>query len=313
MEPAVVLLRLMQYAGAAILLGSSLFFLSALPQKGPGSADQVPWARPLLSMAGAGLCLSALLWIAGQASLLAGSTAEGLRPETLLALVTGFDLGKAAVVRAGLAGLAAILVLTIKPARRAWLACSLLGGLATASLAWLGHGAATEGSSGPVHLASDILHSWAAAGWIGALVAFFLLLQARDLQPEATVALHRALHGFAGVGTILVAILIATGLVNSWFLVGPAGLEGLWTTPYGRLLSLKLLLFVGMLALAAANRFRLTPALATALDGGSAQQRAALGGLRRSIAIETALAFAVLALVAGFGVLAPPAAGVTSG
>lgn len=307
-EPAVVLLRLLQYAGAMILLGSSLFFVSALPRSGEGSAEQIPWARSLLALAAAGLCASALMWIAGQACLLAGSVAEGLKPETLLAVVTGFNLGKAAVVRTLSAGLAAFLVLTVRPARTAWLVCGVLGAVATASLAWLGHGAATEGPAGPVHLASDILHSWAAAGWIGALVAFLLLLRVRDPSPEASVALHRALYGFSGVGTVLVAVLVATGLINSWFLVTPQHIEGLWSTSYGQLLSLKLLLFAGMLGMAAVNRFRLTPALARALDDPP-RPATALAALRRSIVLETAVGFAVLALVAGFGTLAPPAAG----
>ena len=297
----------MQYAGATILFGSTLFFLRALPHDGPSSAGEMPWPRTLLAAASVGLSISALLWIAAQASLLAGSVAEGLKVETLLAVVTGFDLGKAAVARAALAATAAVLAVTIKPARTAWLACALLGGLGTASLAWLGHGAATEGPGGPVHLISDVLHSWAAAAWIGALVAFLLLLRARAPHPGSTATLHRALHGFSGFGSVLVAVLVATGLVNSLFLIGPQRLEGLWTTPYGQLLSLKVLLFGGMLGLAAANRFRLTPALADALEAGP-RQEAALVALRRSLVVETAAAFGVLALVAWFGTLPPPAA-----
>ena len=290
-----------------VLLGSSLFFLRSLPRGGPASAEHVPWARSLLAGGAAQLSVSALLWIAGQACLLAGSVAEGLKAETLLAVVTTFDLGKAAVIRAVVAALAAILVVTLRPARTAWWAGAVLGLVATASFAWMGHGAATEGPAGWVHLASDILHSWAAAVWIGALVAFLLLLRARRPSAEATAALHRALHGFSGLGTILVAVLVATGLVNAWFLVGPARVEGLWTTPYGRLLCLKLVVFVGMLALAAANRFRLTPALGAGLatpDRGAE----ALAALRRSVAIETLLAIAVLALVGWFGTLPPPGA-----
>jgi putative copper resistance protein D len=105
----------------------------------------------------------------------------------------------------------------------------------------------------------------------------------------------------------LVAVLVATGLVNGWFLVGPTRLAGLWTTPYGLLLSVKLALFAGMLALAAANRFRLTPALGAALDGAVGPTEA-LSALRRSLLVETSLAFAVLGLVAWFGMLAPVSA-----
>lgn len=307
LEPAVVILRLMQYAGAMVLMGSALFFAYALPRSGAGSAAEAPWARPLLAGAGGLLAAAALLGIAAQASVLAGSMSEGLKPETLSAVVTGMNLGKAAVVRAAAAVLAAVLLLILKPGRTSWIAAAALGAVAAASFAWMGHGAATEGPGGSVHLVSDVLHSWAAAVWIGALVAFLLLLRARTPSPEATVALHRALHGFSGVGTLLVAILVATGAVNGWFLVGLERLEGLWTTPYGRLLSLKLLLFVVMLALAAANRFRLTPALGRVLDAKGGPD-ATLSMLRRSVALETTLSVAVLALVAWFGTLAPPAA-----
>jgi putative copper resistance protein D len=307
LEPAVVVLRLMQYAGAMVLMGSSLFFVYALPKIGAGSAAETPWARKMLAAGGGLLAVAALLSVPGQASVLTGSLAEGLKPETLGAVVTGMDLGKAAVLRAAIAALAAILVLTLKPSRASWAIAAGLGAVATASFAWMGHGAATEGAGGPVHLVSDILHGWAAAVWIGALVAFLLLLRTRHPTPEATAALHRALHGFSGLGTALVAVLIATGAINGWFLVGLDRLEGLWTTPYGRLLSLKLVLFVAMLGLAAANRFQLTPALGRGL-GAQNGARLALAALRRSVVVETLAGMTVLGLVAWFGTLAPPAA-----
>jgi putative copper resistance protein D len=247
------------------------------------------------------------LSILGQASILSGSFSEGLKPETLSAVATGMDLGKAAIIRAAAAGLAVLLILVLKPSRTTWIVAATLGAIATASLAWMGHGAATEGVGASLHLVSDILHAWAAAVWIGALVAFLLLLRTPTPTPAAMGALHRALHGFSGVGTAVVAVLLATGAINGWFLVGLDHLNGLWTTAYGRLLSLKLVLFVVMLGLAAANRFQLTPALGRGL-GAQDSEGAALDHLRRSVILETALGFGVLALVAWFGTLAPPAA-----
>lgn len=307
LEPAVVVLRLAQYLGAMVLMGSSLFFVYALPGRGDGSAAEAPWASRLLACAGTLLAATALLSILGQASILSGSFSEGLKPETLSAVATGMDLGKAAIIRAAAAGLAVLLILVLKPSRTTWIVAATLGAIATASLAWMGHGAATEGVGASLHLVSDILHAWAAAVWIGALVAFLLLLRTPTPTPAATGALHRALHGFSGVGTAVVAVLLATGAINGWFLVGLDHLNGLWTTAYGRLLSLKLVLFVVMLGLAAANRFQLTPALGRGL-GAQDSEGAALDHLRRSVILETALGFGVLALVAWFGTLAPPAA-----
>lgn len=307
LEPAVIVLRLMQYAGAMILLGSPLFFIYALPRSGAASAAQTAWARPLLAGAGALLAIAALLSLPVHASILAGSIRDGVKPETLVAVVTGMDLGKAAICRAVAAGLAALLVLVLKPGRPSWGLTAALGAVAVASFAWMGHGAATEGPIAPLHLAADIVHSWAAALWLGALAVFALLLLVRPGTAESVAALHRALHGFSGIGALLVATLVLTGLVNSVVLVGLDRIESLWTTPYGRLLSLKVLLFMAMVGLAAANRNRLTPALGRVL-GASATQGAALAALRRSVVVEAGLGLAVLILIAWFGTLPPPSA-----
>lgn len=307
LEPAVIVLRLMQYAGAMILLGSPLFFIYALPRSGAASAAQTAWARPLLAGAGALLAIAALLSLPVHASILAGSIRDGVKLETLVAVTTGMDLGKAAICRAVAAGLAALLVLVLKPGRPSWGLTAALGAVAVASFAWMGHGAATEGPIAPLHLAADIVHSWAAALWLGALAVFALLLLARPRTAESVSALHLALHGFSGIGALLVATLVLTGLVNSVVLVGLDRIERLWTTPYGRLLSLKILLFMAMVGLAAANRYRLTPALGRALES-PATQGAALTALSRSLVFEAGLGLLVLTLIAWFGTLPPPSA-----
>lgn len=307
LEPAVIILRLVQFTGAMILFGSSLFLIYALPRAGPGSGEQLNWSRPLLGWSAGALLAAALLGLAAQTSVLAGSISEGLKLSSLTAVVTTMSLGKAAIVRAVAAGLALSAVLVLRPGRPLFWLCTALGAVISASLAWMGHGAATEGTGGPVHLTADILHALAAGIWIGALVVFFGLLRPASGDAGNHHAVHKALHGFAGVGSGLVAVLVGTGLVNSWFLVGPARIAGLWTTPYGQLLLLKLVLFAGMLGLAAANRFRLTPALGAALENNETRQEA-LAALRRSLVVETALAFLVLGVIAWLGMLAPVSA-----
>jgi putative copper resistance protein D len=303
LEPAVIILRLAQYTGAMILFGSSLFALYALPRAGAG--EMFRWLRPLLAWSAAGLLAASLLGLLAQTSVLAGSLSEGLKLSSLSAVATTMGLGRAALVRAAAAGLALLLLLLRRPDRPIVAVCALLGAVVGASFGWMGHGAATEGPGGALHLGADILHALAAGVWVGALIAFLLLLKRRPGDtPDLDHVRHKALHGFSGIGSALVAVLVASGLVNSWFLVGPTRLAGLWTTPYGQLLSFKLVLFVGMLGLAAVNRFRLTPDLGTAL-GAAAAPDAALGALRRSLIIESGLAFAVLGLVAWLGMLAP--------
>jgi putative copper resistance protein D len=223
------------------------------------------------------------------------------------AVIGGMDIGKSALVRALLAAVAFAIVLFARRGPGLWLILAVLGAGAAASFSWMGHGAATDGRGHFVHLVADILHSLAATTWIGALVSFILLLYSNSRDAARLAALHRALHRFSGVGTLIVAVLVATGLINSWFLVGLDNIPGLWTTDYGRLLLVKIGLFIGMLALAAANRFRHTPALGARLEG-EARDKVSLAELRRSVAVEALLGFGVLALVAWFGMLQPPAA-----
>ena len=154
-----------------------------------------------------------------------------------------------------------------------------------------------------MHLVGDITHLLAAAGWIGALVVFWIVLA----RPIPTVsdqkALCASLTGFSGIGTILVAVIVASGLINSFFLVGwdPARIIA---ARYGQVLIAKLLLFTAMLVLAAANRFRHTPHFARALLKTEPTTEA-LSHLRKSITAETVVAGGVLALVSWLGTLAP--------
>lgn len=307
LEPAVIFFRLVQFAAAMILFGSSLCLIYALPRQGVGSGARLGWSRALLGWSAGVLLVASLAGLVAQTSVLAGSLAEGLKLSALSAVVTTMSLGVSALVRAGAAAMALSAVFVLSPGRPLFWICTTLGAIISASFAWMGHGAATEGPGGSLHLVADILHALAAGVWIGALVVFFGLLRRASEDIAADRALYKALHGFGGVGSGLVALLVATGLINSWFLVGPSRLAGLWTTPYGQLLMLKLALFVGMLGLAAANRFHLTPALGVALHH-NAPRGPALAALRRSLVIETSISFVVLGLIAWLGMLAPVSA-----
>lgn len=188
-----------------------------------------------------------------------------------------------------------------------WLALVSLGAaVALASLAWTGHGAASEGIAGERHLIADILHLLASGAWIGALAALgIMLFRPVALMTDDHLRLtYRALDGFSLVGTVIVALIVASGLVNSYMLVGPAHVLSLPSTLYGQLLMAKLALFGVMLALAAANRFRLTPALDQAIKENRTLKATTL--LRRSLIFEASAALLILGLVAWLGTLEPP-------
>ncbi len=173
-----------------------------------------------------------------------------------------------------------------------------LGGVALASLAWGGHGAAGSW----LQLGADIAHLLAAGVWIGALIAMVWLAW-RPREAADLWRLHRVLRGFSGTGTAVVGVLIVTGIVN---LIGVTGgvLPGVL---YGTLILAKVALFGLMLGLAAAHRWRLVPGFETAMAEGDSAR--ALGQLRTSLAIEAGIGASILLIVAWLGTLDPSGLG----
>jgi putative copper resistance protein D len=174
--------------------------------------------------------------------------------------------------------------------------------LLLASLAWAGHGAATPGAPGDLHLAADILHLLGAGIWLGTLVPLALLLaEARRAGDAGWVTVARTtVRRFSTVALLSVSVLLAGGLVNTWFLAGTV--PALIGTEYGRLLLGKIALFIAMLLIAAVNLLRLEPRLAA--DAALAPSRT-IAQLRRNALFETSLGLGVLVLVGVLGTLPP--------
>jgi len=163
-------------------------------------------------------------------------------------------------------------------------------------LALTGHAGATPGAAGDFHLAADMAHLLAAGAWLGALPAFVLLLgQAHRAATQAWSGFAiQVTRRFSVVGILSVGTLLASGLTNSWFLLG--GPRDLVATEYGRLVALKVGLFAAMVAIAAVNRFYLTPQLPA---------RRALLSLKRNSLAEICLGLGVLMFVGALGTLSP--------
>jgi hypothetical protein len=111
-----------------------------------------------------------------------------------------------------------------------------------------------------------------------------------------TATVRFSILGIVSVGTLLV-----TGIVNTYYLAG--SVPALLHTDYGRLLLIKIALFLAMVAIAAVNRFRLTPQLLQ--DASIAASRDALRQLRRNAAIETLAGAIIIAIVAALGTMPP--------
>jgi len=178
---------------------------------------------------------------------------------------------------------------------------TVLTAVLLASLAGVGHTQVHEGVTAIVHVTADAVHLLAAGAWLGGLLPPGMVVvssRAKQLSNDDAVLV---LSRFSGMAYLAVAALVASGLINGWFLVG--SLSALIGTTYGELLLLKLGLFGLMLCLAASNRFWLVPALAKAAT--ISQSDLALARLRRNILAEQILGVLVVGIVSLLGTLSP--------
>lgn len=294
-----MLVRWALVADLMLLFGVPLFAIYSAPRV--EAKTVAPLRSVILTAALSGILLSGL-GLAILAATMSGVPLVQVDTATLSMLVMQTAVGTAFLVRVS-ALVAAFAFGVAGGGRRVILvAVALCGAVALGSLAWSGHGVMDDGRTGTVHLVADIVHLLAAGVWVGALAPLLWLLI--TAQHDDTAAAHHALAGFASVGTASVALVLVSGLINSWLLVGPQNLLSLGTSLYGQLLIMKLALFAGMVSLAASNRFRLTPALGAARTIGDADH--AVKRLRRSLTLETVPAIAILGLVAWVGTLEPP-------
>ncbi len=177
-----------------------------------------------------------------------------------------------------------------------------LAAVLLASLAGTGHAQIEEGWMSLVHVGADAAHLLAAGAWLGGLVPLgFILLSHSMRDEEPIVDVDWILLRFSSMGYVAVGTLAASGLINSWFLVG--SVTSLLTTLYGQILLAKLGLFGAMLALAAANRFWFVPRMIKTED--SRAPAVWLGRLRYHVLGEQFLGLMVLLAVSVLGTMRP--------
>jgi putative copper resistance protein D len=300
----VIVVRFALYADLMVLAGMAAFSFYALSPE-ERTSGILPLIRPAVVLALIGLALSGFGMIALVASM-TGSSVWAADSEVLREIIGETAIGAAWTVRMVAMAIAVLSAYALdrhpSAARFALLAST---SLAIATLVWTGHAGATEGWPGITHRLSDIIHMLAAAVWIGGIAAFlWILFRPVTARSGGHLAVaHRALDRFSRIGALSVGLIVATGIINCLAVVGFPHFTRLPLTAYGRLLIIKLLLFAAMVALAALNRWRLTPSLGVAIRNDD--PALAVISLRRSLLAEGSAALAILALVAWLGTLEP--------
>lgn len=270
------------YAGLMLLLAAAAVGLGAFGGR--------PRALPVVAMVGA------ILALAGAAGLLvAEQRAVGVPMSDLLASATGRRL-LWLLVAVLVAGAFAVLA----GAKDAWRPLLWGAGVAAAAafLVRADGGHAAAASPAIVHGLLQGAHAIAAGVWTGGLVLLWLLLRETGRGPVDGPPV-REVGRYSNVALAAVAVVVLTGIGRSTeVLGGPGALVDALGTSYGRILGLKVLGALALVAMGAVNRRRAIPRLRTDPTA-----------LRRIVRAEVAVALGVVVLTATLTGTAPPGDG----
>lgn len=280
MATLLVLCRFLHFIVVLLMFGACVFrpwLLGAEPQ--PALDRQLLRITRALAWLGLG---SGVAWLLLITASMAGSWDAALQPATVQLVLGKTFFGQVWVWHLLLNLLLVIALIKPWPALRLPLTALLL-----ATLAPVGHGAMLNGLHGQLLILNQVVHLVCVGAWLGGLMLLVSILR----QPERFV-LEPIFKRFSGVGYGLVAGLLVTGLINVRVLTGQ-----LWPTPlfngFALILLIKVLLVLGMLALALMNRLRID----------RCEERR--DSLKASVMLEWLLGVSAVAAVSLLGTLPP--------
>jgi putative copper resistance protein D len=306
LEAAIAIVRALHF-GALILLFGQFVFVFAIWRLG----TLPPRFAATLAASLAVAAVTALGWLALEAVTMSGLPfAQALGRETLATVLRETLFGRVWLVRAalilGLCAAVASLARRGKPPGRAVQAlAALLAAVLLATLAATGHAASERGLDRVAHLCADALHLLAAGAWLGALVPLATLLRRSSAAPNGDLAFAvQATRRFSSLGVAAMAALLLSGVVNACYTIRDAAM--LLESQYGRLLLVKIAIFLVIIGFAASNRLIWTARLSR-VSAALSDRAQALAILRRNAVFEVALGFAIVAIVGKLGITIPAA------
>ncbi len=231
----------------ALVVGGLVVVAAVLPRGHAGVARAVTVARVASAVWAVDMvafCLASYSSIAGR-----GPDEPSFGSEAW-AFLTGIALGQTYLQVAIAAILTSLIVGFVRtPTTAAW--ALLPVGWALAAQALAGHAAGSTDHN--LAISAMFLHLVGSALWLGVLVT---LAYARSTLGDATKDAVRRASRIAGWAAVMI---LASGIGNAWLRL--SGVSDLWTTGYGRLLSVKIGLFGLVVALAAMYRAFYLPRL----------------------------------------------------
>ena len=181
-----------------------------------------------------------------------------------------------------------------------WLA-ALAGSAIGLTLAAASMGHARTESNPTIGIPSAAVHVLAVSIWVGGLAALVVLgASAWSAVPreDRNGLVRQIVVRFSRLALAAVAVLVATGTVNA--ILGLAAVSDLWRTPYGRVLSAKIVLLAVALGFGAWH-FRVAPRRLAVSDPVAAASRS----FRRSSTVELMVLATVVACASVLVALVP--------
>jgi copper resistance protein D len=281
--------RFVTYAAALQLFGVAAFQRTLVPARLRAVLDG--WARPLSRVSALIVPLGMLGWLCATAGNMGDGWASAFDLSTLWLVLSATAFGH---VWAPLLLLALALGAYALLFRAGWTALMIGAALLLAGLGLVGHAATMEGVEGVLNRISQAVHLITSAFWLGSLLPLLLSLpHFRDpaLIGDANTMLRR----FSGLGHAAVALLLLSGVANSWFVLGGPNID--FRQTYQQLLLAKVGLAGVMVCLAPINRYVFVPHIPNNGPG--------LTQLAHGTIAEIVLSAGVLALVSIIGTMAP--------
>lgn len=303
------IVRAATFIGILLLIGSTLFVVAVWAQ-GPNDrrARRLVWTSWSVALG------ATILGYAIQGPYVAGTGLAGVVDPDLWSQVFATRFGVIAILRVALLLLAFPLLRFlfrtdapggVQPAPKWWRLAAIVVGVALVATPGLA-GHASTGMMVPVALVLDAIHVGGVGVWLGGLAMLLVALANRDDSVLRVVAPR-----FSQIARYTILVIVFTGLGQALRQVG--AVANLVDTDYGRLLSVKVILVLGIVLVGAVSgdvvnrRWRLPRATddeggsephqefpdGYELDAPTAQRR-----LTSSVWTELAISTAVLAITA---------------
>ncbi|MBV6822828.1 copper homeostasis membrane protein CopD [Pseudomonas sp. PD9R] len=285
MASALVLCRFLHFIVVLMLFGAWVFRPLLLGRETSLDQSLARISRWLAAVA----LISGVCWLLLITASMAGAWEAAFDPATLRLVLGSTFFGQ--VWRWHLLFSGLLVAVLLSPLRAHLPLRVLLGGLLLATLAPVGHGAMLDGVEGRLLILNQLVHLTCVGIWLGGLMLLVMIL-----RRPAGYPINALLLRFSGIGYLLVAGLLITGLINVRVLTG-----AFWPTPlftgFALILLIKVALVAVMLGLALFNRLRIN----------DREQR--LTTLRKSVIAEWLLGMGAVAAVSLLGTMPPMIAG----